>query len=329
MLRLLQTLAQTGSRIHPGFRPDVVFRRAKYYLRGLAFPAATAEWFKLLETPALAAVVRRRPELFQKPQRPYLTSTLRTEQRLQMLTHHYQFIVSHFPPELLREIHAYPGKCLATLPGHDGGQYELRLMSSWTEREGELVLMLRNQASGEKLFTLTFAITRCSAGGCEILIGGLQGNRQANDKELIVALTRHWHGLRPRALLLFALHQLAAMWNATRVRAVGDASHVYRLWKKGGQMAFCYDDWWQETGGQLAADGLFDLPARFVPRDIATVKTNKRSMYRHRYLMLEDLGRQIADSLGCAPQPRWAPENPAASELRPPLPVPSLVARAA
>jgi uncharacterized protein VirK/YbjX len=48
-----------------------------------------------------------------------------------------------------------------------------------------------------------------------------------------------------------------------------------------------------ESGGTLSADGIFELPAAFVPREIATIKVNKRQMYRRRYDMLEDIGAQI------------------------------------
>jgi len=190
------------------------------------------------------------------------------------------------------------------------------------------MLVLRHRESGATLFSLTFSIVSCEAGRCEILIGGLQGNRQANDKDLIISLTRQWHGLRPRALLVFALHQLAAGWNVTRVRAVSDATHVYRRWKNGKPLAFCHDDWWREAGGHLAEDGLFDLPERFVPRDLATIKANKRSMYRHRYEMLEDVGGQIFASLGCPFQPWRVIPEPVPFEAPARRATPNLVARA-
>ena len=325
---LLGKLWRIARQLHKGGSVRAWCKRVKFCLRGLAFPSATTEWFNVLETPALTAVVRRRPELFQKPQRPFLASTFRTEQRLEALTQHYQFILSHFPPAWLREIHAYPGKCLGVLAGPDGGHYELRLLSSWTEREGELSLALRSRESGATLFSLTFAMVRWEAGQGDILIGGIQGNRKANDKDLIISLTRQWHGLRPRALLLFALHQLAAGWNATRVRAVSDATHVYRRWKKGKPLAFCHDDWWLEVGGHRAEDGLFDLPERFAPRDLATVKGNKRSMYRQRYEMLEDLGRQISASLGCPFEPWLATREAVARETTTRRPTPELVVQA-
>ena len=300
MLGLLRKLRSAAALIHPRTSPWCLCKRIKYYARGLAFPAATAEWFKILQNPALAVVVRHSPKLYQKLQRPYLTSHFHTPQRLQSLRHHYQFVVSHLAPGLLREIHSVAGKCLAALPAEGAGRHQLRLAASRLDKEGELAITLQNP-EGLVMFTLTFSITRCEAGHREILIGGLQGNQSANDRDLIIVLTRRWHGLRPKALLLFAIQQLAALWGVTRVRAVGDNTHIYRHWRQRKHLASSYDEWWLEAGGHLAGDGLFDLPARFVPRDIAALKTNKRPVYRRRYLMLAGLADQFAISLGLPP----------------------------
>jgi uncharacterized protein VirK/YbjX len=103
--------------------------------------------------------------------------------------------------------------------------------------------------------------------------------------------------LRPKALLLFALQSLAVVWGVTRLRAAGDATHIYRHWQKRRQLAANYDALWVESGGRLADDGMFDLPATFVPREISTLKVNKRQMYRRRYEMLTELAGQIRRSL--------------------------------
>jgi uncharacterized protein VirK/YbjX len=300
MLSLLKKLRRTARLIHPGSGPRSLYKRAKHCVRGLAWPAATAGWFEFLANPALAGVVRHSPRLYQKLQRPYLTSRLHTPQRLELLRQHYQFILRRCSPALIREIHSPAGKHLVRLPAADAHSYELRLMASGFDKEGELAVCLCGDC-GVVLCTLSFTVARGAAGGSEIIIGGLQGNSLANDKQLIIALTRRWHGLRPKALLLFALHQLAAGWEVRRVRAVGDQTHIFRHWRKRKHIPSSYDAWWREAGGQLAEDGLFDLPARFVPRDPATLKVNKRPMYRHRYRMLADLAAQTAASLEFPP----------------------------
>jgi hypothetical protein len=297
MLSLLKKLRHSARLIHPGSSPRSLYKQAKHCVRGLIWSAATAEWFRMLDHPKLAPVVRHCPQLYQKLQRPYLTSRWHTAQRLESLRQHYQFVLSHWTPALVREVHSPAGKRLAGLPATDTGRHELRLMASRFDKEGELAVCLCDD-HGLILFTLTFAVARFEDGRGEILIGGLQGNSAANEKQLIIALTRHWHGLRPKALLLFALHQLAAGWDIRRVRAVGDATHIFRHWRKRKHIPSSYDDWWREAGGRLAEDGLFDLPARFVPREIAALKANKRPMYRRRYRMLADLAGQTAANLG-------------------------------
>ena len=301
MLSLLRKLRHAAIFIHSGSGLGSGYKRMKYCMRGLIFAASTEEWLQILETPALAVVVRHSPKIFQKLQRPYLTSTLRTHERLATLRQHYQFVLHHFSPGLLREISSHSGRILSPLPADGSVNYDLRLNLSRLDKEGELAISLVNRENGAVLFFLTFSITRFTTGPTEITIGGLQGNRRANDKETIIAITRNWHGLRPKALLLFALHQLAAAWDVSTIRAVGDGTHIYRHWRKRKVLPSSYDEWWLEAGGRLAADGLFDLPPRFVPRDLASLKVNKRQMYRRRYLMLEEISAQMNASLAFRP----------------------------
>jgi uncharacterized protein VirK/YbjX len=72
--------------------------------------------------------------------------------------------------------------------------------------------------------------------------------------------------------------------------------HIYRHWQKRKNLEASYDEFWIESGGKLADDGMFDLPATFIPRDISTLKVNKRQMYKRRYLMLAEIAGQIRAS---------------------------------
>lgn len=262
-------------------------------MRGLAFFSESQQWFALLQTPELADIARNHPYLFQKLQRPYLNRTLNTRQRLEALQQHYRFVATQFSPAMRREIYATPGKLLARLPLEKVGNFGLQLNCSRQEKEGDLVIGLVNLDTGVALFTLAFSITRFETGPKEILIGGLQGNKRANDKDLVISLTRGLHGLRPKALLLFVLQQLAAIWGISRLRAVSDDLHIYRHWQKRKHVAASYDEWWIESGGHRAGDGMFDLPVTFVPRETSTLKVNKRQMYRRRYIMLAEIADQI------------------------------------
>lgn len=269
-----------------------MLKRVKYCLRGLALARSSQAWFALLQNHRLADVVRLHPKLFHKLQRPYLHRRLRVRQRLAALQQHYHFVATRFSPALIKNIYRPAGLRLATLPGDRAGDFELRLSCSHLEKEGDLVISLWHRNSGLDAFTLAFSITRYETGGKELFIGGLQGHKSAG-KNLMVAITRSLHGLRPKALLLFTLQQLAAEWGITRLRAVSDATHIYRHFQKRRVLSASYDEFWEEAGGRRDAGGIFELPATFTPREISAIKPNKRQLYKRRYEMLAQLEREI------------------------------------
>jgi uncharacterized protein len=77
--------------------------------------------------------------------------------------------------------------------------------------------------------------------------------------------------------------------------------HIYRHFQTRRNLAASYDEFWAECGGAHDAEGIFDLPVAFIPREIPSIRANKRQMYRRRYAMLEGITEQIhANVLGCA-----------------------------
>jgi uncharacterized protein VirK/YbjX len=294
VINTAKTLLKTAPLIHPGRKLGSWCKQAKHCVRGMAFARHTRDWFEILQHLELAVVAGHHPYLFQKLQRPYLNRTLNTCQRFQALKQHYQFVVAQFSPATRQEIYGTPGNLMAVLPLDGIGKFGLRLSCSRQEKEGELVIGLVNLDTGAVLFTLAFSITHWETQPREIFIGGLQGNKLACDKDLIIAITREMNGLRPKALLLFALQELCMVWGITRLRAVSDAMHIYKHWQKRKHVASSYDEWWGESGGVLADDRNFDLPATFVPRVISSLKVNKRPIYKRRYQMLAELHGQLS-----------------------------------
>ena len=292
MVHLIKILADTAPLIHRVPTAGGILKRVKYCLRGLAYPRCTKEWFDLLQTPELAVIVNNHPCLFHKIQRPYLNRSLNTHQRVEALRQHYGFVAAHFPPRLMREIYTTPGLLLATIRTAEIGCFDVRLGFSDKQKEGDLSIGLSDQKSGAELFTLSFSFSKYQAGHKEIFIGGLQGHTLAG-KELVVSITRHLHGLRPKALLVFVLQQLAVHWGISQLRAVSNSQHIYRHFQKRRKFRASYDEFWIECGGRLAEDGMFDLPVAFVPREISTIRANKRQMYRRRYAMLSAIAEQI------------------------------------
>jgi uncharacterized protein VirK/YbjX len=295
MKTLIKTLLATAPRVHPAQFPRPFFNRAKYCLRGLASARDTKAWFALLRTPKLAVIAQNHPYVYCKLQRPYLNRTLDTRQRLETLQHHYRFVSERFSAAMMHQVYASSsGLTLAMIDLEEVGKFALVLDYGWHEKEGDLTISLKDDRSGELLFTLSFCISNSDNGGQEIFIGGLQGNRKTHDKELTIAMTRGLFGMRPKALVFFALQQLATIWGVNHLRAISDDTHIYRHAHKRKDLLVRYDDFWIECGGTLAQDGMFDLPIIPLERDIAALKPNKRQMYKRRYVKLAAVATEIS-----------------------------------
>jgi uncharacterized protein len=292
MRNLVSTLLRTAPLIHKKASPGGVIKRAKYVIRGLAFPRDTAEWFDYLQMPGMAYIVNHHPHLFHKLQRPYLHSASSTSDRLKTLKEHYNFVQTHFSPSLIKEVFVPWGKLLFEMDVKDFGTLEARLYCGNMQKEGDLTIALRKMPTRQRVGFLSFSVWKCGNEDKEIFIGGLQGDKETAEPE-VVALTRGLYGLRPKALLFFILQQLAAGWQIPAIRAVSDEKHIYKHFQTRREVNASYNNFWDESGGVLAADKFFDLPAAFVPREISTIRVNKRQLYRRRYAMLDGMAAQI------------------------------------
>ena len=296
-MALLCELVRTAPLVHPGIGWRDRLSQFKYCVRGLAYAGQTHELFCALGSPKLALVAQTHPRILSKLQRPYLHRKLGPRQRLEALQHHYGFVDRHFTETMLAEILSLRGFLITAFALDSVGRFGLRLVyRDEFEKEGELSLVFTDEVSSAMLFSLTFCVVAGESGAAEIFIGGLQGCKVVNERERVVTVTRAMHGLRPKALLLFALQQLAEIWAITEIRAVSNVNHIYRHYRKRRSFAASYDEFWSECGGKPFSDCNFVLPASPNLRPIAEIKPGKRAMYRRRYAMLEELA---ADIQGC------------------------------
>jgi uncharacterized protein VirK/YbjX len=296
LLGLVRVLFAGATQMYPQRGLQRAKDRAKFCLRGLAMPLLTRQWFQLLANPTLSVVVRNSPRVLSKLQRPYLHRKLKARERLNVLKEHYRFVQEMLLPGAMEQIYSERGAVLAKISVEGTGEFSLRL-GYWSpfEKEGELSIALMDEASGGSLFVLSFSVTSFSPAESDIFIGGLQTMRKTTNRELVVDITRGMSGLRPKALLLYALQQLASAWHFKHIRAVSNDLLVFRDFRlKKKLVAADYDEFWIESDGRLDADGFFTLPIEFVPRPITEIKPNKRSLYKKRYSMLDGLGSQIA-----------------------------------
>jgi uncharacterized protein VirK/YbjX len=216
--------------------------------------------------------------------------------RLELLREHYEFLIERFArPEL--NILFGPGWELPALPVPELQQFRLSLIYPPHSKEGELGLRLVNTRTRTMVMVLTFSFIRLPADDWGVFIGCLQGSKSPEQKELVIHLTRSLHGLRPKALLVFVVQQMARLWGLSAIHAVGGREHIYRHYRKRRTFNANYDEFWLECQGELRADGNYELPLAPAVRPLEDLPRNKRPVYRKRYQMLEQLARALERGL--------------------------------
>ena len=289
-------------------------QRIKYILRSLIFGNQSTEWFAFLKNPKLEPILSRYPRVYSKLQRPYLNHTFNSHQKLEFLKNHYRFVTENFSDAMITSICKEIGWKFGRLHLEELGEFTLSLRTGCFEKEGDFTLTLIDETRREAINSITFTVTHWSADRRELLIGGLQGHHFTDEKARTIEITRGMYGLRPKALMVFAVQQFALLWNITCIRAISNEMHIYRSLQKRRTVHADYDAFWIECAGEKDSQGSFILPIVPPLKNIAELKANKRTVYRKRYAMLAKLADEINGRPTAShhepPAPAIDPQNP-------------------
>ncbi len=165
-------------------------------------------------------------------------------------------------------------------------------------QEGTWALTLR-RTDGQRLYNLSFGFLSPS----QLLVASVQGPAkiETNGLEVVKSLTKSAHGLRPPFLLLEALKAAAELWGIAEVLGIHPTNHIKGRWnQRRKRLRFDYVRFWHEAGGSRNAEGYWSIPAQTNQRALAEIPTNKRSLYRKRFALLDRLRAEIATNLTMA-----------------------------
>ncbi|HXH64108.1 MAG TPA: DUF535 family protein [Mariprofundaceae bacterium] len=295
-------------RSHGGMRVEHRFRRLvlRTAVQALRYSPYITDWYPSLDDPLMLRILEAHPRICEKVVRPYLRCGLSYGERHRALIGQYHWLRSHLTASALEAVFVGDGLELAHLSLAGVGEYRLVLRYyDQFEMEGDLTLSLV-RADGLRIYSMTFSML-AEKDGLHAQIGGSQGGA-GELGETVRQLTKAMQGMRPKALVLFALMRIAKGWGATRLSGIRSANHVYQCqpFRRGRRQRVQadYDVLWQDAGGSVAQDNprLYDLPLVWQTRPIEEIAPNKRAMYRRRYAMLDALGAELdrGANLACA-----------------------------
>ena len=287
--------------IHTGRKWDSILIKCT----GRAFTALTGHkafsaWIACLLQPEYRPFAEANPMLWHRTLLGYLSTKWNGTRKLKVLQDSYRFALAHPGPvrdALLQE----NGITFAEVPlGEETGTIRFMLMMDQRfRREGEWTIRITCDKIGGELCSIAFSVEEIE-GQWVAYAGAIQGGAGANE-ETIKASAKAMHGVRAKAMAIFALQEVVSALGVSRLLGAGNSiqmnsgKHMIRVpWNK---ISFNYDGMWVEADGVAAANGWFELPLREVRRTREEIKANKRPLYARRYALFDQLQAAVAKGL--------------------------------
>ena len=274
--------------------------RYKFFLRTLFLSPITLKWFdKLIQYPLLGYYFSCQTNLPCKLQRPYLASCLSQQERFEALAYHYDFLARH-PDSMTKAFYNPNIACeLADVKVKNDANIKIALQArNKFAREGEISLYFYDN-DGIDLATITFTIMQYQQ-KTTLFIGGLQGIGHHDARIRVQQATKQCYGLFPKRVALEAILVIARYFNLEQIVAVGNKTHIYNNWRYNSRQERIlsdYDDFWLTIDGKQDSNGLFILPNQIYRKSLDEIASKKRSEYRNRYALLDQLENSITENL--------------------------------
>jgi uncharacterized protein VirK/YbjX len=262
-------------------------------------------WVAYLLRPENRRFTEANPMLWHRTLLGYMSTRWNGQKKLKVLRDSYRFAEAH-PGTLLDSLLGQKniGHTFAEVPlGEESGTIRFALASDDRfRREGEWTLRVFCDQIGGELCSIAFSVEEID-GRWVAYAGAIQGGSGANEVT-IKASVKAMHGVRAKAMAIFALQEVVSALGVVRLLGAGNTiqmsagKHLIRVpWNK---ISFNYDGMWAEADGKLVEDGWFELPLREVRRTREEIKANKRPLYARRYALFDLLQAAVTAGLGQA-----------------------------
>ncbi len=286
MISKYKTSYKLSSLIFSSFR-----KKHKATFLMLAYNQNMNELRNIFNADKFLFIAKTMPEVYYKPFRQYVSSTMKKSEKFQHISSHYRFLSENFNDLFIEQVYVKRHLELLSINIQDLENLKIILgYNALCGKEGELSLQLLNDRD-EKLYAITFSFQK-KYDDLHLVIGGIQGGKGSN--EVIKELTKKMHGLRPRNLLVFIMRAIAIATNAKQILAISEENHMEKQKKRKN---FCapYNTYWEEESG-IKHNGWYNIPIYLERKTIEEIATKKRSMYKKRYVMMDEFSVEIENN---------------------------------
>ena len=216
----------------------------------------------------------------------FLDKRFNTQQRFDAMCDNLTFL-----PEKLTALGLPPLWQQAISFGEVIPDFEMRLtITDYQPMEGFWTLELVHSPSQELVYLLTFGKVQQA-----LLIAVIQGPNFEGSKDMVKLLTKKCHGLRPAYLMVEAMKALTKVLGYSALWGIPHKYQNKSRFVQSKRYVVDYDAIFAESAGTLK--DYWELPLHFETKNMDDIPSNKRSMYRKRYAMLEQLQENMAAAL--------------------------------
>lgn len=273
----------------------------KIAFHALLSPLFAVKWFETLKSVEFDSVSGPRSRLYIKPFRTYISIKWNKQRKLKVIFDTYRFmkLKGDVFAQLLNKNES---STLAKIDLNDTCSASLVLgYDDQFRKEGEAILSLECEEFGGRVVTVAFSFEEVEKDKWVCLVGCVQGH-PLNEVGATKKIQKLMHGIRPNSFIMNSLQEFCRNLGCEAIYCVGDSIQSYRKkhaihlpWRH--KIDFDYDEFWLEVGAKEADNHWFDLPLIATRREMSELKTKKRSMYRKRYVMLDELSEKIAQTV--------------------------------
>ena len=262
-------------------------KRFRYRLRSWLHWQAVKKFESVVnQKPWLVDLLNQRANFSYPLVHRFLDKRFNTQQRFDAMCDNLTFL-----PEKLTALGLPPLWQQAISFGEVIPDFEMRLtITDYQPMEGFWTLELVYSPSQELVYLLTFGKVQQA-----LLIAVIQGPNFEGSKDMVKLLTKKCHGLRPAYLMVEAMKALTKVLGYS---ALWGIPHKYQNKSRivqSKRYVVDYDAIFAESAGTLK--DYWELPLHFETKNMDDIPSNKRSMYRKRYAMLEQLQENMATAL--------------------------------
>ena len=241
-------------------------------------------------------LIEKRPETVGAVVWPYQSNSWDAKTRLRKIKEHYSIINSSY-----KKFDFNVDGALIFVRA--GDMYENLLVvidrPKWFIREGQLVFNLF--LANVRIFSLAFSFG-LQSGKLVSYVGALQGRDLEGMRETYKEMTKALYGMRPHDFLFELFRSFCKYIGVSKILAVSEAYRHHRSKYFGNaehlaKLNLNYDKTWIERGGILESPDFYAINVDPYLKKIEDIPSKKRSMYRHRFKLLQTMEERIHISL--------------------------------